>query len=356
MRRAAIVVLAALAPAAPAGAADPGRWVQTSVTPISASYQQGMASSSRNELFFAGPSYGLYRTDARLEQTAVSFDPIPADVRRREGYNHVGDLDWDATDGGRVLLPFECYTFGQPEPNTCKTGAIGVADPRTLRLRYYVKLDPASIEKAMWVAASPDGYMWTSAGGDLVAFNAADISAVNAAPGGPAISPAKRLQGAAESLAITGGVFYGNRLLVAGADRATGRFVVLSVDTATGAVQLEIERPASQEAEGIDVARAAGGVLHWVIVPRNPGATYELVNYLPAGTALRARARASRRTVTVRVTGAGVGVPGVTVRLAGKRARTNAAGRATFRRVRPGRHRGRVSRAGLETGYFAVSV
>ena len=49
--------------------------------------------------------------------------------------------------------------------NPCRTGSIGVADPRTLRWRYYVKLEPAEIPKAMWAEVSPDGtLLWTSAG------------------------------------------------------------------------------------------------------------------------------------------------------------------------------------------------
>ena len=48
-------------------------------------------------------------------------------------------------DGGRILLPLECYYPGTPGgANTCQTGSIGVADPDTLQWQYYVKLDPAS--------------------------------------------------------------------------------------------------------------------------------------------------------------------------------------------------------------------
>ena len=49
----------------------------------------------------------------------------------------------------------ECFTSGVG--NTCGTGAFGVADPATLQFRYYVKLDPAEIPKAMWAETSPDG-------------------------------------------------------------------------------------------------------------------------------------------------------------------------------------------------------
>jgi hypothetical protein len=58
-------------------------------------------------------------------------DPvIPPLVFATEGYNHVGDIGYQ---GGRVLLPLECYTPGGPNgANTCGTGSIGVADPATL--------------------------------------------------------------------------------------------------------------------------------------------------------------------------------------------------------------------------------
>ena len=86
---------------------------------------------------------------------------IPESVNSAEGYNHIGDI---AFEGGRVLLPLECYTFGGPNGgNTCGTGAIGSANPQTLAFDYYVKLDPAEIPKAMWVE-SHRGLLWTSSG------------------------------------------------------------------------------------------------------------------------------------------------------------------------------------------------
>ena len=86
---------------------------------------------------------GLYRTDPALRETGRTDDVIPPSVRMGEGYNHIGDISWDAGEGGRLLLPLECYYPGEPNGgNTCGTGSIGVADPRTLQWRYYVKLDP----------------------------------------------------------------------------------------------------------------------------------------------------------------------------------------------------------------------
>src|SRR5436190_1101512 len=85
-----------------------------------------------------------------------------------------------------LLLALECFSL--LGGNTCKTGSIAVADPRTLRWRYYVKLDPAFIDKAMWAEASPDGkLLWTSSGSgkDLLAYRMAEITQSNAGPAGP---------------------------------------------------------------------------------------------------------------------------------------------------------------------------
>ena len=122
---------------------------------------------------------------------------IPPDVHASEGYNHIGDISWDRAEGGRVLLPLECYVPGGPNGgNPCLHGSIGVADPGTLQWRYYVKLDPAEIPKAMWNEVSPDGtLLWTSSGGDLLAYRAADISLANAAPAHAPIHSVRRLQG-----------------------------------------------------------------------------------------------------------------------------------------------------------------
>ena len=79
-----------------------------------------------------------------------------------------------------MLLPLECFLlfFG----NTCKTGSIGVADPETLAWRYYVKLDKAFIDKAMWAEVSPNGQLWTSSGSGDDRGRVKDIALRNAAP------------------------------------------------------------------------------------------------------------------------------------------------------------------------------
>ena len=222
-------------------------------------YFQGMTSDPRRALWFDGVFIGLYRADASLRERRRNDVVIPPEVTAREGYNHVGDLSWDAREGGRILLPLECFYPGRPGgANSCGTGSIGVADPRTLRWRYYVKLDPAEIPKAMWAEVSPDGrLLWTSAGADLLAYRTERRHARASAPGAAPIRAVRRLAGAAPTTGITGAAFYGDRLLLAGQDDTL--FRVWSVDLATGARRLEIERTIVGESEGLDVVDALGG-------------------------------------------------------------------------------------------------
>jgi hypothetical protein len=170
---AALAVL--LIPAA-APARDPGRWHLTARHTIPIRYYQGMA-AGHGALFFDGIENGLYRTTLRLHQTAGVPDGalIPPSVALTQKYNHIGDLSYDPRGRGRVLLPLECYDpAGKPSTNCAGSGAIGVADPRTLAWRYDVTL--AGIPKAMWCEVSPDHrLLWTSAGNDLLAYRLAGI-------------------------------------------------------------------------------------------------------------------------------------------------------------------------------------
>ena len=194
---------------------------------------------------------------------------IPPDVHLREGYNHIGDIAWDRGEGGRILLPLECYVPGGPNGgNPCLHGSIGVAGPGSLQWRYYVKLDPAEIPKAMWNEVSPDGsLLWTSSGRDLLAYRTADISRDNAAPDHAPIHSVRRLRGAVPPSGITGATFIGDRMYVAG--QGGGPFRVWSIDLATGARRLEIERTIVGESEGLVTAALKGGTLHWLIQPFN---------------------------------------------------------------------------------------
>jgi hypothetical protein len=368
--------VAALAPSA-ALARDPARFVDTGWSRFSTNYNQGISADPAGSLYFDGASpafNGLFRTTRGLMQLALSSPVIPAGVAAGEGYNHVGDLSWDAAEGGRVLLPLECYYPGQPDPNTCKTGAFGVADPRSLAWRYYVKLDPADIPKAMWVEASPDGsLLWTSAGNDLLAYRSTDVTAANAAPGGPLIKPVRRLTGAVPPSGITGATFYKGRLFLAGASGT--RFQVWSVDTATGARRLEIERSYGGESEGLAAFTGLGGELHWQILPFGPGLpTFgfghgALVHFAPAGT-VRIRLKASprelaagaERRVSFRASFAADGgrgpVADATVEVGGRKARTNGRGvaRIRLRPDRSGRLRARATKRGWRSGSTTLTV
>ena len=258
-----------------------------------------------------------------------------------EGYNHVGDISFDGADGKRVLLPLECYTSGGPNGgNTCGTGAIGTADPDTLAFRYYVKLDPAEIAKAMWVEASPDGLLWTSSGNDLLAYSAADVNPANASPAAPPIHSVRRLAGAVPPSGVTGAAFQGGRLFLAGA-RGTATYQIWSVNLATGARRLEVELPnVFGEAEGLHVTSLLGGTLHFLVAPLalEPtfGPTVGLLHFTPAGrpglrvSASATRRRTARPRVRVRVTRRGNPVKGAKVAIAGARGRTNARGTITI--------------------------
>jgi hypothetical protein len=163
----------------------------------------------------------LWRTTPLLGQTAGVANAIPPAVERAEGYNHIGDPTWNPGGSGRVILPLECYMLGTGS-NTCGTGSFGVADPATLGFRYYVKLDPAEIPKAMWAESSPKGSLvWTSSGDDLLAYRSSEASAANAAPRGPALRSARRLAGAVPPTGVTGAVFWHRRLLLAGQRNGT---------------------------------------------------------------------------------------------------------------------------------------
>src|SRR4051812_24890319 len=167
-----------LAVASAARAAD--LWTQTGQSFTSINYWQGIAfDPATRSFFFDGPSEGIWRTDASLNQTAGRSTGIPATVTSTKGWNHLGDLTFRPQQGDQpsaVFVPLECYYPGLADPNTCKTGGVGVIDPATQAWR-----DPVvfgGIAKAMWVEASPHGaLLWTSSGADLLAYDANQVMA-----------------------------------------------------------------------------------------------------------------------------------------------------------------------------------
>lgn len=319
-------------------AADPGIWVVTGTPTVPSRYRQGMASDPARNVFFAGPQSGIYRTKDG-KQTASKFDAIAPDVRQREQYNHIGDIAWDAAENGRLLLPLESFRFGEPDPNPSHTGSLGVLDPATLGWRYYVKLDPAEIEKAMWVATTPDGLAWTSSGDDLLAYNLADISLANAAPGAAPIHSVKRLAGVVPPGGIAGAVYFNGLLFISGGTGSTR--TIRSIDLQTGAGRLEYERATTQESEGLDVGAYSGGILHWELANSIEGFKGSFIHLLVRGTLLEltitpGKLHAGRRTtlrarVTARVGADHIPLAGVRVKLGKSSAKTDAAGRAKLR-------------------------
>jgi hypothetical protein len=352
--------LAVLCAAQPAHAADPGRWIVTGTSSVPATYRQGLANDGQS-LFFSGSFEGLTRTSLTLKQQAQNPNAIPPDVKQREQYNHQGDIAWDSAEGGRLLLPWESNAPFQPDTNPSKTGSIGVADPATLKLRYYVKLDPAEIAKAMWIATDTHGLFWTIANADLLAYRLSDVGPANAAPNGPVIHSVLRFPGVAPDGA-GGAAYLAGRLYMSTQSNGTER--IFSVDTTTGAVQPEVERAGTDEPEGLDIGPYLGGILHWEMVPGGGLSNAEVVNLLPMGAPLRLkvtpRVRASkatkvRATVVAAAMGFRVPLAGVGVKLGGKSAKTDAAGHATLKvKLTRGSYRAQAFYKGLRTASARV--
>jgi hypothetical protein len=276
--RAGVVALALaglLAAASEAGAAD--LWMQTgqSFTPIV--YWQGITfDPGTRSFFFDGPSEGIWRTDASLHPTAGRIIGIPAAVTSAQGWNHLGDLTFRAQQGAQpsaVLVPLECYYPLLSDPNTCKTGGVGVIDPTKLAWRYDVLF--GGIAKAMWVEASPDGaLLWTSSGTDLLAYDAGQVTPANA---GATLAPVRHLVGVLPTSSVSGAAFAGGRLYLAFDRGSYEQVQSAAVDTATGNIvkpwRAEIQRTQSfglYETEGLAAAAALGGTLHWQIQPEIP--------------------------------------------------------------------------------------
>ncbi|MGZ4195340.1 MAG: hypothetical protein ACXVSJ_02780 [Solirubrobacteraceae bacterium] len=302
-------------------------WRLSSTTFASILYNQGVTfDQARGDFYLDGvtstSNSGLYRTNSGLSLMAANFTVIPG---TREGYNHAGDLSFDSLRK-RILLPLECY-YPANGGTTCGVGAIGVADPTTLRFLYYVNLAPDQIAKAMWVEASPDGrWLWTSNGTHLLVYRASDVN-----PGVARQQRAGTMGGIAgydlgavlPTDGVTGASFYtepfthGSHLLLA-LNRGTYSEVV-SYQIADGPAppRLTSDTPASlisvpqsflnHESEGlaitplISLSAPLGGVLHWQMLPEITLLSLysRILTYSPFGDDARGAAgvaRSSRRT------------------------------------------------------------
>jgi hypothetical protein len=278
----------AMAPStAIAAADDPERWGLSGRSAIKFAYFQGVTyrPAPNPALYFDGVNTGLYKTDLALNEQVGDDNVIPNGVPNgatgNQRYNHIGDITWDKEEGGRILLPLECYYPGTPGGgNTCGTGAIGVADDDTLEWRYYVMLDQTEIKKAMWAEVSPDGQLlWTQDDKDLLAFAMADIDkdSADASLENP-IRPVRRYSDAVP-IGATGAAFGDDgRLYLAG--QTTGldgpqrsTFRVYSVDVsdeveAAKPPRPEIERRIFGESEGLAFFEGLGkGQFYWQIMP-----------------------------------------------------------------------------------------
>jgi hypothetical protein len=336
MKRVLATAVALLALPGAAQAADPGLWIKTSQLHKPATYRQGLTSNpATGDVFFSGSFSGITRTHNEVE-IKTNTAAIPKDVIDREKYNHIGDIAFDGAEGGRLLLPLESYAPLAKDTNPAKTASIGVMDATTLAWKYYVKLDPAEIDKAQWVATDADhGLVWTIGDVSLLAYNIADISAVNAAPNAAPIHAVRRFDYIVPDGA-GGAVVIGNRIYLSQLVNHVNR--VISIDTITGASQVEIEIPGDLEEEGLDVGPYLDGFLHWELVPGAGLSNTQVLNFVPKGARLalklnRTRIKARKRTTltataTVIANGTAVPLRDVEVRVGGKRAKTNARGRA----------------------------
>jgi hypothetical protein len=361
-----LAALALLLTASAASAADPGRWTLTGRSTLPPEYVQGLASDASG-VMFAGPQIGLHRTDLALGQTTSVARAIHPEVMAGEGFNHIGDLAYDARAGGRLLLALECYSpFQGSDPsdpdNPCLRGAIGIADPATLAWRWHVPLDPAEIAKVMWVAIDDAGLVWTQSGLDLLAY---DVDGT-----GRPLKATRRVPGAAPGK-CTGAVFFRARLFCATYGEGAFRIWSVDVNAAGAAPQLEIERPFAGEAEGLDVFPGHGGRLHWIVVPdlRTGAPSFgrqfpTLLHFSPAGepvagaparaasirvTAKRRAKKLSVRATTV-VSGRTFAVRFATARVGRRKLELDDDGRGTLRLGKARRGSVKVTSKGLRAG------
>ena len=370
MRLRTLVLFLLLSLTAPATAGTASDWIRTGRSTMPLNYFQGVTHDDRGNVYFDGVNVGLYRTDTRLREEARNLDVIDPAAKQDPGFNHIGDITFDKAEGGRIILPLECYDPSANPSNTCGIGGFGVADPDTLTWKYWVRLDPADIPKAMWAEVSPDGTLiWTSSGQDLLAYNASDVNPANAQPNGATIRPVRRVLGAVPARGITGAVFVGPRLFVAGQQGNDMR--VTSIDLTTGSSRLEIRAAISGESEGLDTFDGLGGTLHWMVMPIPQGGdppSFErdkgsLLHFKPRPTALDLvvtprRVRPGRRTrFSFRVSDDnGDPVRGATITFAHARARTNTRGRATITRAlaRTGRYTAVARKRGLRSARAVI--
>ena len=106
----------------------------------------------------------------------------------------------------------------------------------------------------------------------------------------------RRLAGAVPPSGVTGAVFRGGRLLLAG--ERDGTYQVWAVDTRTGKRRLEVELKLCGESEGLDTVATLGGTLHWLIAPSDSDCK---LSFGPSSALLHFRPRPGRSGLRVKV-------------------------------------------------------
>jgi hypothetical protein len=173
-----------------------------------------------------------------------------------------------------------------------------VNDPETLAPRYLVELG-SGLQKAMWVASSPDGReLYTSRGRDLLVFDAADVKAGTTTP----VAATRVLVNVLPTTAITGGAVWRGRLYVAtGHTGVTAPTTLRLWSIAIAETAAETGPPREEyvprrgadahelrgESEGLEVFGGLDGILHWSVAGFVREADHPFANVLlnlrPAG-------------------------------------------------------------------------
>ena len=307
----ALLLLATCVAAAPARAADPGRWHVTGTTTLPLLYYQGVTVDPARNFYFDGIFVGLYRTNPSFTETGRTADVIPPDVHAREGYNHIGDISWDRAEGGRVLLPLECYVPERAERRQ--------PVPARLDRRRRPRHAAVALLREARPGRDPEGDVERGlarrhAGVDLESAATCSPTARRTSrsptprPAHAPIHSVRRLKGAVPPTGITGATFVDGRMLVAGQDGDA--FRVYSIDLATGGAPARDRAHDRGRVGGARDRGAKGGTLGWLIQPFNPEGkppTYSpdhatLVSFAPtgrrgAGPAAAAGRRRRRRAV-----------------------------------------------------------
>ena len=363
-------------PVARAAAASGDALRLADARPIPIEYFQGLTHDRAGARYFDGVTVGLLPDGPLRCASRPGRERDPARGERSVGFNHIGDPTWDAAEGGRLILPLECFTPGAPNGgNTCgQGGSASPTRPRSAGAISSRSTRPTSPRRC-GRRSRPTGPRMDverprparlSHGGRLAANAAAAC----------AIRPAVRVRRRAAS-GVTGAAFL-ERAPARSRGRPRGPLQLWSVDVRTGARELEAELAVSGESEGLDVVDDGHGLVHWDASRRSTRAAARRrtgpatpsccrssraadsrLRMTVAPVRLRAgRAATLRVRVTLRFGGRGHVVAGARVRAAGRAATTDARGiaRLRVRRAHPGVVRARATKERLRAATVPLAV